>query len=186
MTTSLEAAAMIGRFQPFHLGHLELVRQILNEKEEIIILVGSSQANYTPKNPFTAGERVWMIRDTLIESKIDMSRVFLVNVIDDENNSRWFSNIKSMSPPFKVLYTGNNFVINLLKSETVLIREPKLFQENILKGSVIRRLILENSPKWHELVSKSVRKIFVEINAVERIRNIYQTWTDSPFSGANK
>ena len=132
--TSL-AAAMIGRFQPFHLGHLELVQQILNENEGIIILVGSSQANYTIKNPFTAGERVWMIRDSLVESKIDMSRVFLVNAIDDENNSRWFSNIKSVSPPFKVLYTGNNFVKALLKRETVFIKEPKLFQENRRRAS---------------------------------------------------
>ena len=106
---------MIGRFQPFHLGHLELVRQILDENDEIIIIVGSSQANYTLKNPFTAGERIWMIRDSLIESKIDMSRVFLINATDDENNSKWFSNIKSVSPPFKVLYTGNNFVRILLK-----------------------------------------------------------------------
>ncbi len=139
------AAAMIGRFQPFHLGHLELVRQILNENDEIIILIGSSQANYTIKNPFTAGERVWMIRDSLIESKIDMSRVFLINVIDDENNSRWFSTIKSVSPPFKVLYTGNNFVRTLLKRETVIIKEPKLLEENLLKGSVIRKLILEDN-----------------------------------------
>ena len=117
---------MIGRFQPFHLGHLELVHQILNENDEIIIIVGSSQANYTSKNPFTAGERIWMIRDTLIESKIDMSRVFLINVTDDVNNSRWFSNIKSVSPPFKVLYTGNKFVKILLKNETVLIKEVLL------------------------------------------------------------
>ena len=184
MKTSL-AAAMIGRFQPFHLGHLELVQQILNENEGIIILVGSSQANYTIKNPFTAGERVWMIRDSLVESKIDMSRVFLVNAIDDENNSRWFSNIKSVSPPFKVLYTGNNFVKALLKRETVFIKEPKLFQENILKGSVIRKLILENNSKWEDLVSESVRRIFREIGAVERIRIIYQTRTDSPFSEQN-
>jgi len=177
---------MIGRFQPFHLGHLELVHQILNENDEIIIIVGSSQANYTSKNPFTAGERIWMIRDTLIESKIDMSRVFLINVTDDVNNSRWFSNIKSVSPPFKVLYTGNKFVKILLKNETVLIKEPKLFQENTLKGSEIRKLILEDSSKWQELVSESVRKIFREIDAVERIRNIYQTWTDSPFSEPNK
>ena len=68
MTTRV-TAAIIGRFQPFHLGHLELIRQIMNENDEIIILIGSSQANYTLKNPFTAGERVWMIRDSLIDSK---------------------------------------------------------------------------------------------------------------------
>ncbi|CAN5867113.1 nicotinamide-nucleotide adenylyltransferase [soil metagenome] len=176
------AAAMIGRFQPFHLGHLELVRQILNENNEIIILIGSSQANYTIKNPFTAGERVWMIRNSLIEAKIDMSKVFLVNATDDENNVKWFSNIRSVSPPFKVIYTGNNFVKTLLKRETVIIKEPKLIEKNLLKGTVIRKLILEDNAKWQELVSEAVRKIFSEINAVERIRTISQTWMDSPFS----
>jgi nicotinamide-nucleotide adenylyltransferase len=180
------AAAMIGRFQPFHLGHLELVRQILDENEEIIILIGSSQANYTLKNPFTTGERVWMIRDSLIESKIDLSKVFLVNVTDDENNVKWFSNIKSVSPPFNVLYTGNNFVRTLLKRETIIIKKPKLIEGNLLKGSVIRKLILEGNSKWQELVSKSVIKIFKEIDAVERIRDIYQTWMDSPFSEFKK
>ncbi len=177
---------MIGRYQPFHLGHLELVRQVLDENDEIIILIGSSQANFTLKNPFTAGERVWMIRDSLIESKIDLSRVFLVNVTDDENNAKWFSNIKSVSPPFNVLYTGNNFVRTLLKRETIIIKKPKLIEGNLLKGSVIRKLILEDNAKWQELVSKSVIKIFKEIDAVERIRNIYQTWMDSPFSEPKK
>jgi nicotinamide-nucleotide adenylyltransferase len=176
------AAAMIGRFQPFHLGHLELVRQVLDENDEIVILIGSSQTNYTLKNPFTAGERVWMIRDTLIESRIDMSKVYLINATDDENNAKWFSNIRSLSPPFNVLYTGNNFIRTLLKKESVLIKDPKLFKESLLKGSTIRKLILENNVKWEELVSKSVRTIFREIDAVERIRNIYQTWMDSPFS----
>ena len=179
-------AVMIGRYQPFHLGHLELVRQVLDENDEIIILIGSSQANFTLKNPFTAGERIWMIRDSLIESKIDLSRVFLVNVIDDENNVKWFSNIKSVSPPFNVLYTGNNFVRTLLKRETIILKKPKLIEGNLLKGSVIRKLILEDNTKWQELVSKSVIKIFKEIDGVERIRNIYQTWMDSPFSEPKK
>ena len=176
------SAAMIGRFQPFHLGHLELVRQVLDENDEIVILVGSSQTNYTPKNPFTAGERVWMIRDTLIESKIDMSKVYLINATDDENNAKWFSNIRSVSPPFNVLYTGNNFIRTLLKKEPVIIKDPKLFKESLLKGSMIRKLILEDNVKWQDLVSESVRTIFREIGAVERIKNIYQTWMDSPFS----
>jgi len=180
------AAVMIGRYQPFHLGHLELVRQVLDENDEIIILIGSSQANFTLKNPFTAGERVWMIRDSLIESKINLSRVFLINVTDDENNVKWFSNIKCVSPPFNVIYTGNNFVRTLLKRETIIIKKPKLIEGNLLKGSVIRKLILEDNTKWQELVSKSVIKIFKEIDAVERIRNIYQTWMDSPFSEPKK
>ena len=49
---------MMGRFQPFHLGHLDLVRQILKQCDEIVIAVTSSQFNYLEKDPFTAGERI--------------------------------------------------------------------------------------------------------------------------------
>ena len=56
---------MMGRFQPFHLGHLELVKQILDECDEVIIAVTSSQFNYLEKDPFTAGERIEMIHNSL-------------------------------------------------------------------------------------------------------------------------
>jgi nicotinamide-nucleotide adenylyltransferase len=49
---------MMGRFQPFHFGHLDLVRQILKECDEVIIAITSSQFNYLDKDPFTAGERI--------------------------------------------------------------------------------------------------------------------------------
>ncbi|MEM3596417.1 MAG: adenylyltransferase/cytidyltransferase family protein, partial [Candidatus Bathyarchaeia archaeon] len=54
----------VGRFQPFHLGHLEVVRSILNRADELIIAIGSSQYSHTRRNPFTAGERVTMIRES--------------------------------------------------------------------------------------------------------------------------
>jgi len=61
---------MMGRFQPFHLGHLDLVRQILKECDEVVIAITSSQFNYLEKDPFTAGERIEMIHNSLIECLI--------------------------------------------------------------------------------------------------------------------
>ena len=40
---------VIGRFQPFHNGHLELVHEILNECEELVLVIGSAQFNYLLK-----------------------------------------------------------------------------------------------------------------------------------------
>lgn len=47
-----------GRFQPFHLGHLEVLKWGLNKVDELIVLVGSAQESHTLTNPFTAGERI--------------------------------------------------------------------------------------------------------------------------------
>jgi nicotinamide-nucleotide adenylyltransferase len=56
---------MVGRFQPFHIGHLALARQILGECDELVIAIGSAQFNFIEKDPFTAGERVVMIHGAL-------------------------------------------------------------------------------------------------------------------------
>ena len=68
----LTRGLIIGRFQPFHKGHLDLVYQVLEEINELIIVIGSSQHNYIFKDPFTAGERLVMIHDTLVQEKIDL------------------------------------------------------------------------------------------------------------------
>ena len=33
----------VGRFQPFHLGHLGAVKSILEDVEELVIVIGSAQ-----------------------------------------------------------------------------------------------------------------------------------------------
>ena len=70
----------MGRFQPFHLGHLELAKQILDECDEVIIAITSSQFNYLEKDPFTAGERIEMIHNSIKESTLDLTRCFVVSI----------------------------------------------------------------------------------------------------------
>ena len=43
----------IGRFQPFHNGHLQLIKSIENKFDQIIIGIGSSQYSHDKNNPFT-------------------------------------------------------------------------------------------------------------------------------------
>jgi len=43
MTTAL----IIGRFQPFHLGHLLLIKEAAKEADIIVIGIGSSQESRT-------------------------------------------------------------------------------------------------------------------------------------------
>ena len=51
----------IGRFQPFHFGHLSVVKKIIEKGEFLIIGIGSAEDNFLPENPFTASERWEMI-----------------------------------------------------------------------------------------------------------------------------
>ncbi|MEX2060520.1 MAG: nicotinamide-nucleotide adenylyltransferase, partial [Nitrosopumilaceae archaeon] len=106
---------MMGRFQPFHLGHLELVKQILNECDEIIIALTGSQFNYIEKDPFTSGERIEMIHQTLKENNIDLDRCYIIAVENQFNVATWVSYLKSSLPHFDKVYSGNDYVIMLLE-----------------------------------------------------------------------
>ena len=55
-------ALFVGRFQPFHYGHLHAIEKILEECDELVLVVGSAQMSHEHDNPFTAGERIEMIR----------------------------------------------------------------------------------------------------------------------------
>ena len=63
------AAVLIGRFQPFHNAHKEVIEHALDIADKVIILVGSSHAAPTPKNPFTFEERKDMILSSFSEDE---------------------------------------------------------------------------------------------------------------------
>ena len=70
----VKRGVFVGRFQPFHLGHLKAVKDILGEVDELVIVVGSSQYSHEIDNPFTTGERITMIKRALEEEEISLSR----------------------------------------------------------------------------------------------------------------
>jgi nicotinamide-nucleotide adenylyltransferase len=63
-------ALIIGRFQPFHKGHAELIKSVSKEYDELIIGIGSAQISHEIENPFTAEERARMIKKFLKSEEI--------------------------------------------------------------------------------------------------------------------
>ena len=73
MIKSTKTGLFIGRFQPFHNGHLKAIENILEVCEKVIIVIGSAQEKNTPKNPFSSTQRVEMIKAVLED---DMEAIF--------------------------------------------------------------------------------------------------------------
>lgn len=59
----MKVAVIIGRFQPFHLGHEHLFNVALQENDMLIVALGSSNRTRSIKNPFTVAERKKMIQE---------------------------------------------------------------------------------------------------------------------------
>lgn len=148
------------------------MRDILREVDELVIVIGSAQFNYIIKDPFTVGERIWMLREALREGGVDLSRVIIVPMSNIENNAAWFSYLRSYVPPFQAAYTGNPFVAMLLREAGVEVRQQQLYDRQRYNSTRIRELMLKGDPEWESLVPKSVAEIIRSINGIERLKII--------------
>ena len=162
---------LIGRMQPVHNGHMEVIKQILSEVDEIIIGIGSAQLSHEIKDPFTAGERIVMMNQALADSGIDPSRYYIIPMQDINFNAIWAAHVKMLTPPFSILYSGNPLVKQLFSEEGYEVRQPLLYDRLHLSGSEVRRRIL-NDENWEELVPKATQELLDEINGVERLKNL--------------
>jgi len=167
---------MIGRFQPFHLGHLELVKQILDECDEVIIALTGSQFNYIEKDPFTSGERIEMIHQSLKENDMDLGKCYIVAIENQFNVATWASYLKSSLPHFDKVYSGNEYVVMLLSDSGYTVVSPKFLDRTQFNATKIRQMIA-NDGKWEKLVPSSVIQIIKNINGISRIKTIFKTET---------
>ncbi|MEM0374834.1 MAG: nicotinamide-nucleotide adenylyltransferase [Nitrososphaerota archaeon] len=162
---------LIGRFQPFHIGHLKAIEQAASENDEVIVGIGSAQYSYTLDNPFTAGERIEMIRIGLRSAGFDLGRFVPVPIPDVGEHHLWMSRVRATVPRFDVLYTNNPFVRLLAEAAGVKVREPVLVEREHLNGTGIRALMISGGD-WRRYVQPEVAAYLDEIRAEERLRII--------------
>ncbi len=164
-------ALMMGRFQPFHLGHLDLVRQVLGENDEAIIAVTSSQFNYLLKDPFTSGERIEMIHSSLRDEGVDISRCYVVAIENQPNIATWAGYLKSSLPPFGRVYSGNKYVSMLLGDSDIDVVLPEFLERERLTATAIRDMMIHGGD-WRSCVPAAVSEIISRIGGVNRLRTM--------------
>jgi len=165
---------MIARFQPFHYGHLKSIKFCTDRFDEVIIVVGMASQSHTPENPFTCGERLVMIRESLRWAGLDLARVITVTLPTMEVNRAAVHNVKLYSPPFTHIITLNPIIQQLFKEEGYEIIVPPIENRNVYSGSYIRHLIVNQKPEWKNLVPPPVASFIEEIGGVERIIMLYK------------
>lgn len=92
MKYNFDYLIFIGRFQPFHLAHMQTVKIALQQSQHIILALGSAQNERNIKNPFSALEREKMILSNFSES--DQNRIHFAHIIDVYNDSKWVELVK--------------------------------------------------------------------------------------------
>ena len=159
---------LVGRFQPFHAGHLGTVRRLRTEAsdEELIVAIGSAEQSYTWENPFTASERFEMIARALAEASID--GVLVVPVADIHRHALWVRYLEGLLPEFGRVYTNNPLTRLLFEKGGYRVERPPLLDRTRLEGRKLRELLASGRPLGNR-VPRSVARYLAEIDAAGRL-----------------
>ena len=169
----LKRGLYVGRFQPFHKGHLYSLKWCSNKVDELIIAVGSSDKSFELRNPFTAGERIEIIRENITnEIKEKSDKIILIPVPDVGVHLLWTYNMDLLVPRYNTVFTNDPFTSMLYKERRVEIIYPDLISREFLSATEVRHRIA-NDKNWEELVPTPTIKLINEINGIDRIKNLY-------------
>jgi nicotinamide-nucleotide adenylyltransferase len=161
----------VGRFQPFHLGHLGAIKDVLKEVDELVIVIGSAQYSHNLDDPFTAGERLVMVRGALKEAGVDYARVWVVPVPDVDLHVMWVSALEGYTPKFDVVYSNEPLTRRLFIEAEYEVKSIRFHKRKVYSSTEIRERML-NEGSWEQLVPKSVAEFIKEIDGVNRLRDL--------------
>ena len=164
----------VGRFQPFHLGHLEAIKDVLKEIDELVIVIGSAQYSHNIHNPFTAGERLVMIRSALQDAEVDYSRLWIVPVPDVHLHMLWVSALEGYTPRFNSVYSNEPLTRRLFTEAGYEVKSIRFYQRKLYTSTLVRGKMLKGE-NWTTLVPKSVADFINEIDGVNRLRDLART-----------
>jgi len=164
----------VGRFQPFHKGHLDAIKNVLKEVEEIVVVIGSAQYSHDSENPFTAGERLVMIRNALDEAEVDLTQVWIVPVPDVNLHMMWVSAVEGYTPKFQLVYSNEPLTKRLFMEAGYKVKNIPYFERQLYSSTIIRSKMLQDE-SWKTLVPQAIIEFISEIDGVNRIRDLNTT-----------
>jgi nicotinamide-nucleotide adenylyltransferase len=160
---------ILGRFQPFHNGHLFALRLILKQNERAIVVIGSAQASHDKENPFSAGERLEMIRASMTDD--ELIRTAIIPIEDINRYPLWVAHVESRCPKFDRVYSRNALTAALFKQAGYEVVEHDYHRRENCSGSEIRRMMARGG-QWEKHVPKGVSSFIRKIGGVERVKSI--------------
>ena len=122
-------AIFIGRYQPYHQGHISLIQQKLDEGIPALIMVRDIEAD--EKNPFTTEQTVSMI-EKYHDAKGDDVEVMIIPDIESVNYGRGVGyEINEFTPPKNLAWVS---------------------------ATKIRQSVIDGNEDWKEIVDKSIQE----------------------------
>jgi nicotinamide-nucleotide adenylyltransferase len=159
----------IGKFQPYTNAHHAFVKEIVKDVDELIFGIGGAQVSRELLQPFTAGERVMMVARNVRDLGVP---VYIIPIEDVSRTAVWVAQVKSLTPPFDVVYTSSHLVQVLFSQAGISCMSPPdaCIHQRVNKFAWISAVAEDNC--WEEGVPAGTIQVMREIDGVARVRSL--------------
>ena len=136
---------LIGRFQPFHLGHLEALRFALSKVDKLWVGLGSSNLSPQKNNPFSAEQRKEMILSSIDDLMKEKISIYFIPDLD--NHIKWIEKIDTIVPNFDIIFSNDELTNHLYSKRDIQVITIPFLNRDRLSGTNIRDSIISDQ-KW--------------------------------------
>ncbi len=141
---------VVGRFQPFHKGHLYLFKKALMVCDKIIIAIGSSNIK-DGDNPFSYRERVLMLKRVIANEGFEEKILKIIPSPDHPSDNAWLKILLKNAGRFDISIGNNDWTNGILKNAGFKVLEIPYLKRTQYQGIFIRKLLREGR-NWKALV----------------------------------
>ena len=145
---------MVGRFQPFHFGHLYLIKKALEVADKIVIGVGSASI-YSEENPLNFEERKKILEAVIKKEKIVGRVLKIVPLEDFFDDKKWLDNVKKKAGEFDLIIGNNDWTNNIMEEAGYKVKRYPYYRRRLYEGWRIRKLVKEGKP-WQARVPEYI------------------------------
>ena len=160
---------LIGRFQPFHLGHLDALQFALSKVDKLWVGLGSSNLPPQKDNPFSAEQRQEMILSSIDDAMKEKISIYFIPDLD--NHMKWIEKIDTIVPKFDIIFSNDELTNHLYSKRNTQVMTIPFLKRDKLSGTRIRDLIISDQ-NWNDLVPEGTKHFLEKINAKNHLKNL--------------
>ena len=160
---------LIGRFQPFHLGHIHAIKFALSRIDNLWIGIGSSNRSFEKQNPFSAAERKEMILSSLDDNHLDKIKIFEIPDLND--HKKWAQNIKDIVPKFDIVFTNDKMTTHIYTRQGIDVLAIPFENRDFLSGTSIRQKIIQDQ-NWQDYLPQGTTNVLLKYGAKDRLKSV--------------
>lgn len=137
-----------GRFQPFHNGHLMVVKGMAKLSDSVVVVI--CDGGKGEDDPFGLEQRREMISAALLAA--DLLDATIVTVKDAETDEAWATHVLDVAgnPPEPIVWSGNENVLKIFEDKGVATK--KVVPVPGISGAEIRAMIKNGDRTWRSKV----------------------------------